>query len=465
MNNPKRKPNLKKAILQDRLLAGISQISGVTGFVTDVTVISLLSNQPIDEYFLHFSGTMESLISYVQNEYDVRLVENISAELARIELIHDNLSKTLYLNHYNTIKECSSTVHGFSAKCGIPLLLISVSVSAKNLGKIYDEAGGCQDFYDRRIRLSESREKTLESDADMLLKLCYCAARFGLVIDDALHSEMICLVEHLKDFPVERAAKIFFKILEAPQPSIGLILLHETGLLKHFLPEASNMAGVEPVKGFQHKDVFYHTCEVVDNISRVTDNVWLRFAAFVHDIAKPHTKKFIEGTGWTFHGHEEKGARIMKGIFYRLHLDMSKLPYIKKLIRLHLRPSALVGEGITDSAVRRLITESGEYLDDLLMLCRADITSKNQGKVNRVKRNYELVEEKIAVVRKKDELAAFQSPVRGEEIMRICGLKPSKTVGLIKGAIETAILSGEIENTYESAYAYMMKIKDLYPES
>jgi len=205
-----------------------------------------------------------------------------------------------------------------------------------------------------------------------------------------------------------------------------------------------------------------HTCEVIDNIANVTDNVWLRFTALVHDIAKPQTKKFVDDIGWTFHGHEELGARMMKKIFTKLKLPLNQLKYVEKLIRLHLRPIALVSENVTDSAIRRLSANAGEDLDDLISLCRADITSKNPAKVSKYLSNYEIVMQKVKDVQEKDNLRAFQSPVRGEEIMKICGLKPSKIVGEIKNAIEEAILDGIIPNNYEAAHEYLMKIKDQF---
>ncbi|MBW7842040.1 MAG: HD domain-containing protein, partial [Ignavibacterium sp.] len=232
-------------------------------------------------------------------------------------------------------------------------------------------------------------------------------------------------------------------------------------------PEIAIMSGVDQRKdlayrqaGFHHKDVFLHTLQVVDNICEETDDVWLRFAALVHDIAKPPTKKFVEGIGWTFHGHENLGAKMMKKIFHRMKLPLNKLEYVQKLITLHLRPIALAKEEVTDSAIRRLVVQAGDDLEDLITLCRADITSKNPYKVEEYLGNYERVMQKVRDVKERDQLRAFQSPVRGDEIMQICNLKPSKKVGEIKTAIEEAILDGKIGNNYEEALSYLMKIKD-----
>jgi putative nucleotidyltransferase with HDIG domain len=260
----------------------------------------------------------------------------------------------------------------------------------------------------------------------------------------------------------ERITDEFLKILESPKPSIGLKLLFDSGVLEIVFPEISIMAGVDQRKDYHHKDVFLHTLQVVDNISNETNNVWLRFAALVHDIAKPPTKKFVEGIGWTFHGHEELGARMMKKIFHRMKFPLNQLEYIQKLIRLHLRPIALAKEEVTDSAIRRFVVSAGEDLEDLIILCRADITSKNPFKVEKYLGNYERVMQKVRDVKERDKLKEFQSPVRGDEIMQICNLKPSRKVGDIKTAIEEAILDGKIGNNYEEAYKYLLEIKGQY---
>lgn len=258
----------------------------------------------------------------------------------------------------------------------------------------------------------------------------------------------------------ERITKEFLMILGSAKPSYGLELLFKSGVMDVIFPEIAELAGVEQRKDYHHKDVFYHTLKVVDNISEKTDNLWLRFAALVHDIAKPQTKRFVEGVGWTFHGHEELGARMLKNIFKRLKLPLDKLPYVEKLVRMHLRPIPLANDDVTDSAIRRLAADAGEDLEDLLLLCRADITSKNPEKVKRFMNNYEIVEKKVVEVQAKDKLRNFHSPVRGEKIMEVCNIKPSREVGVLKKAIEEAILDGLIPNDYEAALNYLYKIKD-----
>jgi poly(A) polymerase len=229
-------------------------------------------------------------------------------------------------------------------------------------------------------------------------------------------------------------------------------------------PEVYRLGGVDLVHAggasYAHKDVFRHTVKVVDNIAEKTDNVWLRFAALMHDIAKPKTKRFIEGTGWTFHGHDEIGARWQDRIFRRMKLPLKERDYVATLVRMHHRPMALVDEGVTDAAIRRLVVDAGEYLDDLFTLCRADITSRDARRVRQYLGNYDRVVERILEVQEKDRLRAFQSPVRGEEIMEICGVGPSRDVGVLKKAIEEAILDGRIPNEYEAARDYLLTIKD-----
>ena len=302
--------------------------------------------------------------------------------------------------------------------------------------------------------------KTFDDDPLRIMRAFRFASQLNFSVDESILKAAKQMKDRLSIVSQERITDEFIKILSSPKPSVGIKLLYDSEVLQIIFPEIAVMAGVDQRKDYHHKDVFLHTCMVVDNISKETNNVWLRFAALVHDIAKPPTKKFIEGTGWTFHGHEELGARMMKKIFLRMKLPLHQLGYIEKLIRLHLRPIALAKEEVTDSAIRRFIVEAGEDLEDLITLCRADITSKNPVKVEQYLGNYERVMQKVRDVKERDKLREFQSPVRGEEIMKVCNLKPSKQVGEIKKAIEEAILDGKIGNNYEEAYNYLMQIKD-----
>lgn len=339
---------------------------------------------------------------------------------------------------------------------------LAVSMNENSFGELVDKFDGVNDIEKRIINTPLDPLQTFDDDPLRIMRAFRFASQLNFEIDSAVISAATEMAERLKIVSQERITEEFFKILESPKPSIGLRLLYESGVMKVIFPEIHNLGGVEQRKDFHHKDVFYHTCKVVDNLASVSNDVWLRFAALVHDIAKPPTKRFIEGIGWSFHGHEDLGARMMKSIFNRMKLPLAKLEYIEKLIRLHLRPIALVDEIVTDSAIRRLIVAADEDLEDLITLCRADITSKNPTKVSRYLENYEIVMQKVRDVKERDQLRAFQSPVRGEEIMSICGIKPSKLVGDIKTAIEDAILDGKIGNNYDEAYAYFMQIKDEY---
>ncbi len=341
---------------------------------------------------------------------------------------------------------------------------LAISINRENFGEIIDTFGGINDLENRIIKTPIDPEITFNDDPLRILRAFRFASQLNFDVSDEIKSASKNLRERLKIISQERITDEFLKILASPKPSVGLHLLYYSKVMEIIFHEVSILGGVDQRNDYHHKDVFLHTCIVVDNISEVTDNIWLRFSALVHDIAKPQTKRFVEGIGWTFHGHEELGARMMKGIFRKLKLPMHHLAYVQKLVRLHLRPIALVDDIVTDSAIRRLIVSAGEDLDDLITLCRADITSKNPKKVTKYLSNYEKVMERVKEVEEKDRLRAFQSPVRGEEIMKICNIPPSKTVGLIKEAIEEAILDGEIPNEYQAAYDYLLKIKDKFLE-
>ncbi len=342
---------------------------------------------------------------------------------------------------------------------------IAISLNEENYGELIDKFNGIEDIKNKIIRTPVDPLITFNDDPLRILRAFRFASQLNFEVYDSVMIAANQLRERLKIISQERITDEFLKILESNQPSVGLKLLFYSGVLEIIFPELHKLAGVEQRKDYLHKDVFFHTCEVIDNLSRNTDNVWLRLAALVHDLAKPNTKKFVEGIGWTFHGHEEIGARMIKGIFKKLKLPFNKIEYVEKLVRLHLRPISLANEEVTDSAIRRLIVQAGDALDDLITLCRADITSKNIQKVERYLENYDLVMKRVKKVEEKDALRAFQSPVRGNEIMRICNIPPGKKVGLIKTEIEEAILDGLIPNTYEAAFEYLLKIKDKYLNS
>lgn len=339
----------------------------------------------------------------------------------------------------------------------------ALAVNLRNPIEIIDHYNGIDDLNNKMIRTPLEPDKTFFDDPLRIMRAFRFASKLNFAIDHVTLSSISVNCQRLKEDEVvsqERISNEFLLILQSPKPSIGLNLMYLTGAMDIIFPEISKMAGVDQRKDYHHKDVFYHTLEVVDNIAELTDDVWLRYASLVHDIAKPKTKKFVEGIGWTFHGHEELGARMMKKIFDRMRFPNDRLEYVEKLIRLHLRPAALANQEATDSAIRRLAAEAGNELVDLFKLCRADITSKNLQKVKRYASNFNFVEKRIIEVQEKDNLRNFQSPVRGEEIMSICKIEPSKLVGIIKKKIEDAILDGIIPNEYNAALEYLYLIKD-----
>jgi len=339
---------------------------------------------------------------------------------------------------------------------------LAVSLNKSNFGELIDKFEGIKDIEKKILVTPLDPLKTFEDDPLRIMRAFRFASQLNFQIEESVLKASTQMADRLKIISQERITDEFFKILSSPKPSVGLKLLFENRIMKIIFPEIHDLAGVEQRKDFHHKDVFYHTCKVVTNIAKVSSNTWLRIAALLHDIAKPATKRFFEGIGWTFHGHEDLGAKMIKGIFIRMKFPMHKVEYVENLVRLHLRPMSLVDENVTDSAIRRLIVQAGENLDDLITLCRADITSHNYEKVEKYLENYEIVIKKVKEVEEKDELRLFKCPVDGETIMKICNLKPSKKVGEIKDAVEEAILEGKIKNNYEEAYNYLIAIKDSF---
>ncbi len=337
---------------------------------------------------------------------------------------------------------------------------MAVGLNAGTFGILEDPFDGRKDLDAGILRTPLDPQKTFDDDPLRMLR----AVRFASQLSFSIDGDAVAVIPGMKDrlqiVSQERKTEEFMKILASDQPSIGLKLMYDLGMMQVVFPEVAAMAGVDQRQDHHHKDVFLHTCTVVDNVAAVSGDVWLRFAALVHDIAKPRTKAFRPGTGWTFHGHEEIGARMMKGIFRRLRLPFERLEHVEKLVRLHLRPMVLVDQIVTDSAVRRLVFEAGPGIDDLMILCRADITSKNAKLVSRYLRNYDVVMEKIREVEEKDKLRNWQPPVKGDEIMTVCGLEPGRKVGVLKKAIEEAVLEGVIPNEHDAALAYLLTIKD-----
>lgn len=330
------------------------------------------------------------------------------------------------------------------------------------LGDIIDPYNGKKDLKDRILKTPLDPGETFSEDPLRMMRAARFVAQLFFEIDKKTYLAMKKFAPRLKIISVERIQEELLKLLSTAKPSIGLWILYKTELFDQFMHEVSDLAGVEEVKGYTHKDNLSHTFAVVDNIAEQSEKLLLRFAGLMHDIAKPVVKKFEKGRGWTFDMHEHLGKKMVKDIMKRLRFSTKDIIYVERLVRWHLQPIALMDDGVTDSPVRRLVVNLQDDLEDLLILCRADITTGNQQKKVRRLKNYDVLEQRIVEVNEKDKLRSFQSPIRGDEIMKLCNLKPCPTVGKIKEEIERAILDGEVENEYDAAKAYFFQIKNLY---
>ena len=341
---------------------------------------------------------------------------------------------------------------------------MAMNITPLLFGELTDPYGGISDIKKKVIKTPFDPDETFSEDPLRMMRAAYFASKLGFKLDESCLRSIKRQISRIGIVSTERIRDEFIKILTTDKPSIGLVILQKTGLMKTVFPEINVMYGMDQTPEWHHKDIFAHTLQVVDNSAKLSDKMKIRFAALVHDIAKPITRRVDKEKGYTFHGHDAIGGKMIDTVAKRMKLSNDLKDYLKKLTLLHLRPIALVKNIVTDSAVRRLMVAAGEDLEDLMILCRADITTKNPKRVKRYLKNFEKVEEKMANVNKRDEMVAFQSPVRGDEIMSICGLKEGTKVGVIKKAIEEAILEGLIDNTHSQALDYLIKIKDDYLE-
>jgi tRNA nucleotidyltransferase/poly(A) polymerase len=337
---------------------------------------------------------------------------------------------------------------------------LAVSLNKKNLYNLIDQYTGLHDIESKIIRTPLEPDKTFSDDPLRMMRAVRFASTLGFTLFNETFEGIKKSAERIKIISQERITDELLKIIRSKKPSVGIKLLYDTGLLKFIFPELNelavmNRAMTDGGKEHYHKDVFLHSIKVMDNIASQTDNIWLRFVGLVHDIGKPKTRRFDKVEGWTFHGHDDVGSRMVDNIFKKLKLPFDKIDYTKKLIRLHLRPIALVEESVTDSAIRRLIFEAGEEIFDLMLLCEADITSQSLLKVEAYRKNYDYIKKRIVEVEEKDHIRNFQPPVKGDEIMEIYGLTPGPKVGKLKNALTDAILDGIIKNDRAEALAFL----------
>lgn len=335
---------------------------------------------------------------------------------------------------------------------------MAISLNKDNFGELIDPFNGVEDLQNEILKTPLEPAQTYSDDPLRMMRAVRFASTLNFKIEENSLNAISQEAERIKIVSLERIMVEFNKIMLSEKPSVGLRLMEETGLMKLIIPELIELKGVEEVEGQTHKDNFYHTLEVVDNISLNTDNLWLRWSALLHDIGKAPTKKFVEGTGWTFHGHEFLGSKMVKTIFQKLKLPLgADMKYVQKMVKLSSRPIALITDDASDAALRRLLFDAGENMEDLFTLCKADITTKNSRKQEKFKKNFEYVAIKIKEVEEKDQVRNFQPPISGEEIMEMFNLKPGREIGILKEKVKEAILEGEISNEHDAAKEFVIK--------
>lgn len=435
----------------------------------------------VRDYYLNRTSGEETDIDFVTVGSGIKLAQSVARELGT-----DNLTvfkkfgtaqvkyKNIDLEFVGARKESyrrdsrkpiveDGTLKDDQLRRDLTINALSWCLNPDEFGVLYDPFNGIQDLRKEIVRTPIDPHQTFDDDPLRMMRAVRFATQLQFDIAPETMEGIKEMAPRLSIISKERIAEELNKIVLSPKPSTGFTHLLASGLLEQFFPEMVRLKGVDERKGQRHKDNFWHTLEVLDNVAEVSDNLWLRWAAIMHDIAKPPTKKFVHGVGWTFHGHDALGGKWVPRIFRRLGLPLDdRMKYVQKLVRLHLRPIALVSDEVSDSAIRRFMYEAGNEIDDLMTLCRADITSKNERRVKQYLRNFDRVEKKIIEVEEKDKIRNWKNPISGDEIMDVLNTKPGPVIGQVKDRIKDAIMDGEIANDHEEAYQYLLSIKDNY---
>lgn len=438
------------------------QVFVIGGFVRDCLLGK--KSRDIDIVVLGNSIEFAQKFADISGNKTISIFRNFGTAMIRykkLEIEFVGARKESYSHNSRKPLVESGTLEDDQKRRDFTINAMAFSLNKENFGELIDPFNGIQDLNSGIIRTPLDPDSTFSDDPLRMLRAIRFASRLNFTIEEGTFRAISNNRERLRIVSAERISDELNQIILTNKPSIGFMALESSGLLELILPELQSLKGVETINGQKHKDNFFHTLQVLDNVALKSDNLWLRWAALLHDIAKAPTKKYEEGIGWTFHGHDFIGSRMIPGIFKRLKLPLDeRMKYVRKLVMLHLRPISLVEDQVSDSAVRRLIFEAGDDIDDLMLLCEADITSKNEAKVKQYLRNFQNVRKKMKIIEEKDHIRNFQPPVSGDMICETFGIPPSREVGIIKNAIKNAILDGEISNDFESAWEVMLKKAD-----